>query len=586
MAKVGGLAGEESRLSVNNGSASFFDGRVRPQHRKLYDPSVSFEEYLYYAEKTRVDQKATDQDGGGQEVSLLKIMFPPKSSKVVLSEKMANLNTNIASQRAVVSNEEWINASKAMRNATGMAVFYLLTTDVLGPFGLPYAVATTGWGPSVSLYTVFGAMAAFSGSLLWHCFMYLDSYEYPVLSYSDLAFRIYGSGARYVVLCFQAVQMLLNVAVILISNGESLSQASRFRLCYAVCVVVWAIAGFLFGQIRTLQKFGFLANIAIWINLLIMFITMGVAANSPPLYSSYTASAGYSVNPILVTPNDAGEFPPVTHSAGLPDGSNFAASINGLMNAVYAYSGTQIFIDFMAEMSRPQDFLKSMWSSQFFIYACYMVYGLFMYSYQGQYVQNPSYLGISPYTWSTVGNSLAMVTAAIAAALYGNIGLKVIYNSVGVQIFNAPPLYTKTGKYIWAGIVPVYWSVAYVIGGAIPAFSGFVAFVSALCAMQFSYSFPPLLHVGFMIQKNAKCPDEGFDPTTGPSARSDSGFKRIMRGFFAKRWYINIFNILYCLGALVCAGLGMWASIENLIAVYAIPQLNAFTCTSPLNAPA
>lgn len=252
----------------------------------------------------------------------------------------------------------------------------------------------------------------------------LDSYEYPVRTYSDLAFRIYGSGARYLVLCFQALQLLLSVAVILVSNGEALSQASRFRLCYAVCVVVWAIAGFLLGQIRTLQKFGFLANFAIWINLLIMFITMGVAANSPPLYSAYTASAGYSVNPALVKPNAAGVFPPVTHSGGLPDSSNFAGSVNGLMNAVYAYSGTQIFIDFMAEMSQPRNFLKSMWSSQFFIYACYMLYGLFMYAYQGQYVQNPSYLGISPYAWSTVGNSLAMVTAIVAAALYGNIGLK------------------------------------------------------------------------------------------------------------------------------------------------------------------
>ena len=225
-------------------------------------------------------------------------------------------------------------------------------------------------------------------------------------------------------LSFQAIQLLLNVAVILVSNGQSLSQASKFRLCYAVCVVVWAIGGFLSGQIRTLQKFGYLANFAIWINLLIMFITMGVAANSPPLYSGYSASAGYSVNPALVKPNAAGQFPPVTHFAGLPDQSNFAASVNGLMNAVYAYSGTQIFIDFMAEMSQPRKFLKTMWSSQFFIYACYMLYGLFMYGYQGQYVQNPSYLGISPYAWSTVGNSLAMVTAFIAASLYGNLGLK------------------------------------------------------------------------------------------------------------------------------------------------------------------
>ncbi|KIW01199.1 hypothetical protein, variant [Verruconis gallopava] len=429
-------------------------------------------------------------------------------------------------------------------------------------------------------------MAAISGSLLWLCFMGLDSYQFPVRTYADLAFRIFGSSARYVVLAFQALQLLMNVSIILISNGEALSQASKFKLCYAICVFVWAIAGFVFGQIRTLQKFGFLANFAIWINLLIMFITMGVAAHSPPLYSAYTASAGYSINPNLVMPNSAGVYPPVQHSAGLPDQSNFAASINGLMNAVYAYSGTQIFIDFMAEMTHPRDFLKSMWGSQLFIYICYMLYGLYMYGFQGQYVQNPSYLGISPYNWSTAGNALAMVSALIAAALYGNVGLKVIYNSIGVQIFNAPPLYTKRGKWIWAGIVPIYWSIAYVIGGAIPAFSGFVALVSAVCAMQFTYSFPPLLHIGYMVQKNAMKPGEGFDPATGQVKRSDSGLKRIVRGFFAKHWYINVLNLLYLLGALACAGLGMWAAIKNMILIYAVPQLNAFVCKSPLDASA
>lgn len=154
---------------------------------------------------------------------------------------------------------------------------------------------------------------------------------------------------------------------------------------------------------------------------------------------------------------------------------------------------------------------------------------------------------------------------------------------MGVQLFKAPPLYTKSGKWIWAGLVPIYWSIAFVIGGAIPGFSGFVGFVSALCAMQFTYSFPPLLHIGLMIQKNALTANEGFDPVTGPLNRTDKGIKRIVRGFFAKRWYINVLNVLYCLGALVCAGLGMWASLENLIAIYAIPELNAFTCKSPLD---
>ena len=227
----------------------------------------------------------------------------------------------------------------------------------------------------------------------------------------------------------QSIQLICSVALIIISNGEALSEASKFKLCYAICCLVWALAGFFLGQIRTLQKFGWLANFAIWINLLIMFISMGVAAHSPPLYSAAGASAGYAVNPVLVTFNNAtNSYPAVTHSAGLPDPSNFGASVNGLMQAVYAYGGAMLFTEFMSEMKRPHDFLKGMWGAQFFIYICYMLYGLFMYGYQGQYLQNPSYLGISPYNWQTAGNVLAMVSALIAAALYGNIGVKGMNN--------------------------------------------------------------------------------------------------------------------------------------------------------------
>lgn len=147
MAKVDGLGEEDPRLSVNQvGAAPVILEYARPQHRKLYDSSVRMEEYLYYAEKTRADQNVIEKLGRHEKIPLRKILFPPKSSHTELDGKLAHLNTNVAAQRATVTDEEWINASKAMRNATGMAIFYLLTTDVLGPFGLPYAVATTGWG--------------------------------------------------------------------------------------------------------------------------------------------------------------------------------------------------------------------------------------------------------------------------------------------------------------------------------------------------------------------------------------------------------------------------------------------------------
>ena len=49
-----------------------------------------------------------------------------------------------------------------------------------------------------------------------------------------------------------------------------------------------------------------------------------------------------------------------------------------------------IFVEFMAEMRRPMDFWKAMACAQVFITIVYMFFGLFVYTYQGQFVINVS----------------------------------------------------------------------------------------------------------------------------------------------------------------------------------------------------
>jgi hypothetical protein len=52
---------------------------------------------------------------------------------------------------------------------------------------------------------------------------------------------------------------------------------------------------------------------------------------------------------------------------------------------------------------------------------------------------------------------------------------------------------------LWAAIVPLYWSLAFVIAASIPDFFGLVSVVSAFCVIQFCYSFPPILALGYMM---------------------------------------------------------------------------------------
>lgn len=100
-----------------------------------------------------------------------------------------------------------------------------------------------------------------------------------MMTYADTFFRVYGRWARHFVNILQAIQLLLTVSVLILSNGQSISQVSKGNLCFVVCLVVFMAAGMIVGQIRTLQRFGWLANIAIWINVLILFIWLVYASS-------------------------------------------------------------------------------------------------------------------------------------------------------------------------------------------------------------------------------------------------------------------------------------------------------------------
>ena len=159
------LAGEggDPRLHADStagiagpGSAAY----TRPQGRKLHDPSVTFEEYVYWAAKTRAEEDEHHRHAGKVETSWMSLLFPAKSDSGVAfqtepekdghgNEKRPSVSsiTNIsnAATRAEISDAEWSNASRALRTASWGACFYLITTDILGPFSLPFAFASLGW---------------------------------------------------------------------------------------------------------------------------------------------------------------------------------------------------------------------------------------------------------------------------------------------------------------------------------------------------------------------------------------------------------------------------------------------------------
>jgi hypothetical protein len=127
--------------------------------RAIHDSSVTFEEYMYYGAITRAEEKAANER--------YVAAAGPKTFKSVVMNRFSKGQTTEAhsldspgspadnsspgekngyDEKAVapadrnwgnVSDGEWKNASRAVRTAGWTSVFYLITTDILGPFSVP-----------------------------------------------------------------------------------------------------------------------------------------------------------------------------------------------------------------------------------------------------------------------------------------------------------------------------------------------------------------------------------------------------------------------------------------------------------------
>lgn len=302
-----------------------------------------------------------------------------------------------------------------------------------------------------------GAAAFYCGGLLWWLYIKLDSDRFPVKSYSDIAERVVGRPLRIFVTWLVFIHMIVNIGTNALGSAQSLVQAiqatSSGSLCFVVAILIWIFVGISLNQIRTLKRYGWLASSAIWLNLLVIFLSMGFVSHSPPNFAGAAAAYGISEGPIS-RPAFA-SFP-------------FFERINGVMNIVYAYGGATIFAQIIAEMRRPMDFLKAFSLAQLVIFTVYIVYGLFVYSFQGQFTLPVAFQGVSRASWQTVGNILSLISGVIAGGLYGNIGLKILYVNVVEDFFKGPPLLSRRGRVAWMGLVVAFWAVGFVIGAAIP----------------------------------------------------------------------------------------------------------------------
>jgi len=138
-----------------------------------------------------------------------------------------------------------------------------------------YVFASVGYGPGIALYIIFGLFAAFSGYAIWRVFCGLDSSRYPMMSFGDTFFRVFGKRTRHFINVLQSIQQFCTVAVLILGNSTVIAQIASEKICFIAVMIIVMVVGMLVGSIRSLQRLGWLCNASVWCNV-INFIIMSV----------------------------------------------------------------------------------------------------------------------------------------------------------------------------------------------------------------------------------------------------------------------------------------------------------------------
>jgi hypothetical protein len=104
------------------------------------DPTILFEEYLHYASITRAEERVYEGNLiNRKDPWSLGGIIKNRFSKGHVHEVNAVIDdgtmTTTHNNASTVTDLEWRQASRALRTASWSSIFFLITTDILGPSG-------------------------------------------------------------------------------------------------------------------------------------------------------------------------------------------------------------------------------------------------------------------------------------------------------------------------------------------------------------------------------------------------------------------------------------------------------------------
>jgi hypothetical protein len=210
----------------------------------------------------------------------------------------------------------------------------------------------------------------------------------------------------------------------------------------------------------------------------------------------------------------------------------------------------------MAEMrDASQDFMPSVLILQCFAIPMYAIVGSVIYALAGQHTTSPA-LGAAPVITAKIAYGVLLPTLLGTSLVYGHTSIKFIFVEY-LRLMKIEHEYdrdTRRAWALWLAIGTTFWILAFVLANAIPLFQSILSVSAALFVSWFTFGISGVmwLYLNWEVQFR--------------------DWRKITLAIV--NWAIIAFTLF-------ANGVGLWASIQQLIAAYndpLVPVNGSFTC--------
>ncbi|CAK9785103.1 unnamed protein product [Cutaneotrichosporon oleaginosum] len=378
------------------------------------------------------------RDKGDAEIEIVPVGYPYKQHDAVFGEIDGEHGPNYR-------NVGWM----------GSCVLMMKANVGLGVLSIPYVYQVLGIAPGTIVIILIQAMVTWSDWVVG-CFK-LNHPE--VYGLADVGFVLFGKVGREVLATSFTIYMIFVCGSGLVSISTALNAVSIHATCTAVFIVVAAAVGWGLCSIRTMGQItwlGWIGMVSIMAGILAMTVAVGVQDR----------------------PSDAPKTGPWDRDLKAVGSPTFADAISAVASVIFAASATPTYFGIISEMRDARDFNKSMFSAQLFVTVTYVVIGLVVYCFCGQYVSYPA-LGSAGPLMKRVSYGLAIPGLFVTLTIYSHLPAKYVF----VRILRGSKHLTSNSLVHWAtwlGCTFTCMATAYIIASAIPIFSSLVSFIGAV----------------------------------------------------------------------------------------------------------